>query len=99
MPDKGTILKLKNYNRSKSVPFAVYLVIGSFIKSLSKALIVRQAVIRISQMNNKSINHVGYFASMISSINPTQEVGRNTRLRLVFLPTLLSCSSRLLRAL
>ena len=28
-----------------------------------------------------------------------QEVGRNTRLRLVFLPTLLSCSSRLLRAL
>ena len=28
-----------------------------------------------------------------------QEVGRNTRLRLVFLPTLLSCSSRFLRAL
>ena len=68
MPDKGTILKLKNYNRSKSVPFAVYLVFESFIKSLSKALIVRQAVIRISQINNKSINHVGYFASMISSI-------------------------------
>ena len=29
----------------------------------------------------------------------TEEVGRNTRLRLVFLPTLLSCSSRFLRAL
>ena len=29
----------------------------------------------------------------------TQEVGRNTRLRLVFLPTLLSCSSCFLRAL
>ena len=29
----------------------------------------------------------------------TQEVGRNTRLRLVFPPTLLSCSSRFLRAL
>ena len=28
-----------------------------------------------------------------------QEVGRNTLLRLVFLPTLLSCSSRFLRAL
>ena len=27
------------------------------------------------------------------------EVGRNTRLRLVFLPALLSCSSRFLRAL
>ena len=29
----------------------------------------------------------------------TQEIGRNTRLRLVFLPTLLSCSNRFLRAL
>ena len=29
----------------------------------------------------------------------TQEVGRNTRLRLVFPPTLLSCSCRFLRAL
>ena len=30
---------------------------------------------------------------------PTQKVGRNTRLRLVFLPTLLSCYRRFVRAL
>ena len=32
-------------------------------------------------------------------ILPSQEVGRNTRIHLVFLPTLLSCFSRFLRAL
>ena len=32
-------------------------------------------------------------------IKQIEEVGRNTRLRLVFLPTLLSCSNRFLRAL
>ena len=35
----------------------------------------------------------------LGSGKSTQEVGRNTRLRLVFPPTLLSCSSRFLRAL
>ena len=35
----------------------------------------------------------------LGSGKSTQEVGRNTRLRLVFTPTLLSCSSRFLRAL
>ena len=35
----------------------------------------------------------------LGSSQSTQEVGRNTRLRVVFPPTLLSCSSRFLRAL
>ena len=34
-----------------------------------------------------------------SGLESTQEEGRNTRLRLVFRPTLLQCSSRFLRAL
>ena len=34
----------------------------------------------------------------LGSSKSTQEVGRNTRLRLMFPPTLLSCSNRFLRA-
>ena len=36
---------------------------------------------------------------VIKQINQLQEVGKNARLRLAFLPTLLSCSRHLLRAL
>ena len=35
----------------------------------------------------------------LASAESTQEVGKNARLRLAFLPTLLSCSRHLLRAL
>ena len=39
------------------------------------------------------------FSKFASYSVEEEEVGRNTRLRLVFLPTLLSCFSRFLRAL
>ena len=44
-------------------------------------------------------SHLSLQLSFAGKFGCTQEVGRNTRLRLVFLPTLLSCSSRFLRAL
>ena len=34
MPEKGTMLKLKNYNRSEKVPFIVYADFESYIKPL-----------------------------------------------------------------
>ena len=42
---------------------------------------------------------LGSFGKHLGSGYSTQEVGRNNRLRLVFSPTLLSCSSHFLRAL
>ena len=48
----------------------------------------------------EAILDLGELEGCISSILvSTQEVGRNTRLRLVFPPTLLSCSNRFLSAL
>ena len=36
MPEKGTFIKFKNYNRSIEVPFIVYADFESFIQSINK---------------------------------------------------------------
>ena len=49
--------------------------------------------------NRKALTALCSVVKHLGSGQSTQEVRRNTRLRLVFLPTILSCSSRFLRAL
>ena len=49
--------------------------------------------------NREALTVLCSVAKHLGSGYSTQEVGRNTRTRLIFLPTLLSCSNRFLSAL